>query len=210
MRGDFDDVPLAALFPFLAPADADSLNQTANTVDAARAGRTTADWEWVLEPVAFAGSQPGMPIVLGLVVIEHAAGGDQLEFLLQVVRTGPGQLVLEAAVNVACWCETDHAAHDVDNALRLPVGEAFSWPDASWAGVERPTGLLTDPQRRRPLARPGEASSPTNRDSADGHVRLYAAACVRLNADSRGCVLADPFVHGDSGFPHRRTISPSQ
>ncbi|GHG04073.1 hypothetical protein ACFFSH_40505 [Streptomyces filamentosus] len=144
MRGAFDDVPLAALFPFLTPADVDSLNQTASTVDAARAGRTTADWEWVLEHAAFADSQPGTPIVLGLVVIEHAAGGDQLEFLLQVVRTGPGQLVVDAAVNVACWCETDHATHDVD-ALRLAVGETTSLPDAFRAGAERLTGWLADP-----------------------------------------------------------------
>lgn len=57
MRGAFDDVPLTALFPLLTPADVDSLNQAASTVDAARAGRTTADWEWVLEHAAFTGTQ---------------------------------------------------------------------------------------------------------------------------------------------------------
>ncbi|MCX4804393.1 hypothetical protein ACFWWM_40330 [Streptomyces sp. NPDC058682] len=37
-----------------------------------------------------------------------------MEFLLQVVWTDPGRLAVDAAVNVACWCDTDHASHDVD------------------------------------------------------------------------------------------------
>ncbi|WP_331739762.1 hypothetical protein OG613_44465 (plasmid) [Streptomyces sp. NBC_00015] len=144
MRGAFDAVPLTVLFPLLTPADVGSLNQAAGTVDAARAGRTTADWEWVLEQAAFPGTQLGRPIVLGLDVIEHAEGGDQLEFLLQVVWTDPGQLAVDAAVNVACWCESDHATHDVD-ALRLVVGEETSLSDAFRAGAERLTGWLADP-----------------------------------------------------------------
>ncbi|WP_327187971.1 hypothetical protein [Streptomyces sp. NBC_01334] len=144
MRGAFDAVPLTALFPLLTLADVDSLNQATGTVDAARAGRTTADWEWVLEHAAFPGTQLGTPIVLGLDVIEHAEGGDQLEFLLQVVWTDPGQLAVDAAVNVACWCESDHATHDVD-ALRLVVGEETSLSDAFRAGAERLTGWLADP-----------------------------------------------------------------
>ncbi|MFF5505812.1 hypothetical protein [Streptomyces roseolus] len=82
MRGAFSDVPLTALFPLLTPAEVDSLNQTAGMVDAARTGRSTTEWEWALGHAASAGTQPGTPIVLGLDVIEHAAEGDQLEFLL--------------------------------------------------------------------------------------------------------------------------------
>ncbi|MFK4069902.1 hypothetical protein [Streptomyces sp. NPDC029674] len=82
--------------------------------------------------------------MLGLDVIEHAEGGDQMEFLLQVVWTDLGQLAVDAAVNVACWCETDHASHDVD-ALRIVVGEEASLPDAFRAGAERLTGWLADP-----------------------------------------------------------------
>ncbi|MEU9858039.1 hypothetical protein [Streptomyces sp. NPDC047974] len=145
MRGAFHDVPLPALFPFLSPADEDSLNPTAGMVDAIRAGRAMADWEWGLGHVVFAGAQLGTPVVLGLDVIEHTAEGDQLEFLLQVVNPAPGQLAVDAAVNVACWCETEHATHDVD-ALRLVVGEEISLPDAFRAGAERLTGWLADPQ----------------------------------------------------------------
>jgi hypothetical protein len=144
MRSAFGDVPLTALFSLLSPADADSLNQVAGTVDAARAGRETADWEWALEHAAFPGTQRGTPIVLGLDVIEHAEEGDQLEFLLQVVWTDPGRLAVDAAVNVACWCDTDHATHDVD-ALRLVVGGETSLPEAFRAGAELLTGWLADP-----------------------------------------------------------------
>jgi hypothetical protein len=47
-------------------------------------------------------------------------------------------------VNVACWCETDHATHDVE-ALRLVVGEETSLPKAFRAGAEHLTGWLADP-----------------------------------------------------------------
>ncbi|MEU4039882.1 hypothetical protein [Streptomyces collinus] len=143
MRGAFDDAPLTTLFPLLTPAEAASLHRAAGTVDAARARRTAADWEWALEHAAFPGTPLGTPIVLGLDVIEHAEGGDQLEFLLQVVWTDRGHLAVDTAVNVACWCETDHATHDVD-ALRLVIDET-SLSDAFRAGAERLTGWLADP-----------------------------------------------------------------
>ncbi|MFF0435626.1 hypothetical protein ACFYU9_25860 [Streptomyces sp. NPDC004327] len=144
MRGAFDNVPLTVLFPLLTPADADSLHEAAGMVDTARAGRATAEWEWVLEHAVFPGMQPGTPVVLGLDVMEHSGGGDQLEFLLQVVWIDPGHLAVDAAVNVACWCETDHATHDVD-ALRLVVGEKTSLPGAFRVGAERLVGWLADP-----------------------------------------------------------------
>ncbi|MFC9343602.1 hypothetical protein ACFT0G_31175 [Streptomyces sp. NPDC057020] len=128
----------------LSPADVDSLNQAACTVDAARVSRDTADWEWFLDHAVFPGPQQGTPIIFGLEVIEHADGGDQLEFLLHVVWTDLGRLAVDAAVHVACWCDTDHASHDID-VLSLAVGEETSLPEAFCAGAERLTGWLADP-----------------------------------------------------------------
>ncbi|MFD8207003.1 hypothetical protein ACFV2S_11440 [Streptomyces sp. NPDC059695] len=136
---------MTTLFPRLSPADVESLEQTARAVDATRAHGDKAEWEWALRHVVFPGTQPWTPIVLGLDGIEHADGGDQLEFLLQVVWTDFGQLAVDAAVNVACWCDTDHASHDVD-ALRLVVGEETSLPRSFQAGAERLIGWLTDPR----------------------------------------------------------------
>ncbi|MEU6245512.1 hypothetical protein [Streptomyces sp. NPDC047024] len=144
MRGSFGDIPMSTLLPLLSPADVDSWNQAADTVDAARGGRDTADWEWFPEHAAFSRTQDGTPIILGLDVIEHAERGDHLEFLLQVVWTELGRLAVDTAVNVACWCETDHATHDVD-ALRLVVDEETSPPEAFHAGAERLTGWLAAP-----------------------------------------------------------------
>ncbi|MEV7237241.1 hypothetical protein AB0N06_25735 [Streptomyces sp. NPDC051020] len=123
----------------------DFLKQAVRAVDAARVDGDRAEWEWALDHVVFPGPQPWTPVILGLDVIEHAGGGDQLEFLLQVVWTDRGQLAVDAAVNVACWCETDHATHDVD-ALRLVVGEEASLPQAVEAGAERLTRWLADPR----------------------------------------------------------------
>ncbi len=144
-RSAFNGVPLTTLFPLLSSADVESLKHSARTIDAARADGEGAEWEWALQHAVFPGTQPWTPIVLGLNVIEHAAEGDQLEFLLQVVWTDLGQLAVDAAVNVACWCDTDHATHDVD-ARRLVVGEENSLPGAFQAGAERLIGWLADPR----------------------------------------------------------------
>lgn len=144
-RGAFVDVPLTTLFPFLPPAEADSLRHKAPAVDATRVGEDGTEWHWALQHAVSPGTQPWTPIILGLDVIEHAAVGDQLEFQLQVVWTDLGQLAVDAAVNVACWCYTDHATHDVD-ALKLVVGEENSLPDAFQLGAERVIGWITDPR----------------------------------------------------------------
>ncbi|MGW0926802.1 hypothetical protein ACWD3J_48755 [Streptomyces sp. NPDC002755] len=91
----------------------------------------------------FPGPQPWTtPIELGLDVIDIAGGGDQLEFL---VGTECGRLAVDAAVSVACWCDTNHASHGVD-ALRLVVGEETSVPRAFQTGAERLIGWLNDPR----------------------------------------------------------------
>jgi hypothetical protein len=144
-RGAVEDVPLTTLFPFLSPPDVESLRHAARAVNAARVDGDGAEWEWALQHAVFPGTQPWTPIIFGLDVIEHAAGADQLEFQLEVVWTDRGQLAVEAAVNVSCWCDTDHATHDVDG-LRLVVGEENSLPGAFQTGAERVIGWLTDPR----------------------------------------------------------------
>lgn len=144
MRGSFGSVPLTTLFPLLSRADVDSMIQAAGVVDAARVGRDTAEWEWFLEHAVFPGPRLGTPTVLGLDVIEQAETGDQLEFLLHVVWTDLGRLAVDTAVNVPCWCDTDHATHDVDSH-RLAVGEETSLPEAFRTSTELLTRWLADP-----------------------------------------------------------------
>lgn len=145
MRGSFDDIPVTTLFPLLSHADVDVWRQAARTLDAARCGEDATDWEWFPEHAAFSPTQERTPIILGLDVIGNAEQGDQLEFLLQVAWTDLGQLAVEVMVNVACWCETDHATHDVDT-LRVVVGEETSLPEAFCVGARRLTSWLADPR----------------------------------------------------------------
>ncbi|MFK0222850.1 hypothetical protein ACIQWN_32240, partial [Streptomyces vinaceus] len=84
-RGAFDDVPLTRLIAGLSADRVESLKDTARAVDAARVNGSGAEWEWALDHAVFPGPQSWTPVILGLDVIEHAGGGDQLEFLLQVV-----------------------------------------------------------------------------------------------------------------------------
>ncbi|MFJ9420277.1 hypothetical protein ACIRPT_39925 [Streptomyces sp. NPDC101227] len=144
-RGAFDDVPLTTLIPGLSTAGVESLKDTARAIDAARVNGSGAKWEWALGHAVFPGPQSWTPVILGLDIIEHADRGDQLEFLHQVVWTDQGQLAVEAAVNVACGCDTDHATHDVD-ALSLAVGDVTSLPLAFRAGAKRLIGWLADPR----------------------------------------------------------------
>ena len=144
-RGTFDNVPLTTLFPALSPTDVQSLQHAARAVDGARARGDRTEWEWALQHVVFRGPEPGTPIILGLNVIEHADGTDQQEFLLQVVWTEQGQLAVDAAVNVACWCNTEHATHDID-AVRVVVDDETSLVSAFRAGTDRLTGWLADPR----------------------------------------------------------------
>ncbi|WP_051809313.1 hypothetical protein [Streptomyces sp. NRRL S-378] len=144
-RGAFDDIPLTTLFPGLSPAGVESLKDGARAVDAARVNEAGAEWEWALEHAVFPEPQPGTPIILGLDVIEHADGSDQMEFLLQAVWTDLGQLAVDAAVNVACWCETDHATHDVE-VFSHDIADLALLPQAFRAGAERLIGWLADPR----------------------------------------------------------------
>lgn len=144
-RGPFDCVPLNTLFRLLAAADENLLRLTARTIDAARSADDSPAWEWAPHHAVFPGSQPWTNVILGMQVIKNAASGDGLEFHLDVEWTNDGQLAVAAAVDVACWCDTDHATHDVD-ALRLAVGEEASLPQAFAACAEQLLGWLNNPQ----------------------------------------------------------------
>ncbi|MFF2775555.1 hypothetical protein ACFVU3_11655 [Streptomyces sp. NPDC058052] len=139
-RGGADAVPLTALFPSasLSPADVDTWNRAARTVDAADGGQEAAAWEWFPEHAAFPAARTGTgtPIVLGRTVVVPGDRGDHLEFPLHVVWTDQGRLAVDTAVNVACWCASDHATHDVD-AVRIVVGEDVPLLDAFRAGAAR-------------------------------------------------------------------------
>ncbi|MFQ6148513.1 hypothetical protein ACLMNJ_36565 [Streptomyces seoulensis] len=144
-RGAFDEVPLTDLIPGLSPAGVEALMDAARAVDAVRVNEVGAEWEWAPDHAVFPGPQSGTPIIVGLDVIEHADGGDQLEFLLQVVWTDLGQLAVDAAVNVACWCDTDHTSHDVDG-FSIAVADLTLLAKAFREGAEHLIGWLADPR----------------------------------------------------------------
>ncbi|MFF9978106.1 hypothetical protein [Streptomyces erythrochromogenes] len=84
--------------------------------------------------------------------------------------TDSGRLAVDAAVNVACWCHTDHATHDVD-AFSLAVADSASLPRAFRSGVERLIGWLAYPHDANywraeaglPARRPCEEAGGTRR-----------------------------------------------
>ncbi|MET8294124.1 hypothetical protein [Streptomyces sp. NPDC005180] len=144
-RGLIEDVPLSAIFPQASAADLEAVQRAARGVDAARAWEERPEWEWALRHAVFPGVGPATPVVFGADVVARSGRGDQLEFLLQVLWTAEGRLAVSAAVSVACWCESDHATHEVD-AIELVAGTSISLGRAFEAGAERLLGWLADPR----------------------------------------------------------------
>jgi hypothetical protein len=144
-RGSLDAVPLSTLFPRLSAADVESLRCSALVVDAARVREAEPTWLWEPSHSVFPGAGPGAAVLLLAEITEQAERGDQLEFLLGVAWTDQAELSVSAAVNVACWCDTDHATHDVD-ALRLIINGETSLGQAFRAGADRLVGWLADPR----------------------------------------------------------------
>jgi hypothetical protein len=122
-RDVFKDVPLAALFPQLPTAEVESLQCSARRVDAARVRDSVPEWQWAPTHAVFPGPGPGSAVILLAETNEHADSSDHLAFHLDVFWTDEGRLSVSAAVNVACWCETDHATHYVDDLTLLVKGD---------------------------------------------------------------------------------------
>lgn len=62
-------------------------------------------------------------VALATVLERPAAEGDLLEYAVEVWHDGEGALLVTAAVEVACRCETDHEAHPVAETTRTATTE---------------------------------------------------------------------------------------
>ncbi|GGL84200.1 hypothetical protein GCM10010095_81200 [Streptomyces anthocyanicus] len=123
----------------------------------------------------------GTPITVGLAVAEHAEKRDQLEFLLQVMWTDLGQF----AVDMACWCQTNHATHDVD-ALTLVVNDETSLPEAFWAAATRLTSWLAEPHDADYWrAKEGLPSRWTCRPTNAGQAKAHLLEHIHVNTDNQ-------------------------
>ncbi|WP_327434509.1 hypothetical protein [Streptomyces sp. NBC_01236] len=144
-RGPWDAVPLSALFPQLSASEVEVLRRAARAIDEARVGEPEPAWLWASHHAAFPGPGPGIAVILLADIVGPAGPGDQLEFLLDVSWTDQGELSVSAAVNVACWCDVDHATHDAD-ALHVVIGGETSLSQAFQAGADRLVDWLADPR----------------------------------------------------------------
>lgn len=144
-RGAVADIPLTTLFPYLSAIEGESLKQAARAVDAVRADGAAGGWEWMTGLAVSPGPQPWTSLVFGADVVAQTGEGDGLEYLLYVVWTGSGKLAIDAAVNVACWCDTDHATHDAES-LRMVIDDETSLHHAFEVGAERLVRWLADPR----------------------------------------------------------------
>lgn len=116
-RGTLPSVPLALLFPETPVADLELIRAAGAGLDRARSGFGTT-WEWAPRHATFPDPPvAGIPGILLVATVVESAGSDWLEFDLDVQWTRQGRLQVVAAVNVACWCATNHNTHYVDKLV---------------------------------------------------------------------------------------------
>jgi hypothetical protein len=132
-KGRFEEVPLAELFPDATPDDFDRMRAVAARVDAVRPDAPLWDWrvDHAHRPVGVSGY---FGILLTSVVLDSEAS-DWHELFLEIEWQPNGQRRAWAAVNIACWCETDHGTH-----YPVEVAEEITGDAALGAALERVVG----------------------------------------------------------------------
>ena len=139
--GPLAEVPLPSLFPHATNDDLDRIRRAATAFDRARL-EYGITWEWALQHATFSETPTtGIPEILLAVITVDSQDSDWLEFDLDVEWTPHGLLRVVAAVSVACWCDTDHNTHYVDQVTltidqETRLGEAFETASRqmiSWA-----------------------------------------------------------------------------
>lgn len=136
-RAAFENVALSVIFPQLAPAGIEAVRGAARAADAVRVQESAPRWERAPDLRQPSGLQSGSSVLLLADVVVHADRVDQTEFRLQALRTDQRQIAVNAAVNVACSCETDHATHDVDIDRTVPLAEARRSGACNWSAAKR-------------------------------------------------------------------------
>ncbi|MFF5084967.1 hypothetical protein ACFY36_48670 [Actinoplanes sp. NPDC000266] len=95
-------------------------------------------WHWYPDHLdAFLGTLVRITITL------YNTRDDWLELALSVTGGEGGHLAVEAAVEVACWCDDDHNAHRVRDLSR-EVDDDYELADAFAAGAKMLTAVLTE------------------------------------------------------------------
>ncbi|MCP2337939.1 hypothetical protein [Actinomadura rupiterrae] len=145
-RGPFAEVPLRLLFADAAERDFEEMRRAADALDVV-APAPAITWEWFPDHVPYPGAAPGVihEILLATVVMKAEDLSDWHEFGISVEWTVGGGLAVVVTVNLACYCETDHGTHNVDE-FRLGVGRDTPHGEAFEAACRQMAVLLQAPR----------------------------------------------------------------
>jgi hypothetical protein len=88
-----------------------SCKEAVRTVDGARAGGETADWEWALQHAVFPGTQPGTPIIRGLDLVDHASHDVDALRLVVCEETPSPEAFRAGAERMTGWLADPHDAN---------------------------------------------------------------------------------------------------
>ncbi|SNY53808.1 hypothetical protein [Paractinoplanes atraurantiacus] len=95
-------------------------------------------WHWYPEPL-----DASQRILVRVTITLYNTRDDWLELTLYLAGREDGHLVVESAVEVACWCEENHNMHPVRDFGR-DVEDDFELADAFAAGAKMLTAVLNE------------------------------------------------------------------
>ncbi|MEU5789562.1 hypothetical protein ABZ754_17750 [Micromonospora purpureochromogenes] len=111
-------VPLIEVLPERYRTAVRDLCRTADDLDSHRPPTDRGGWHWYpANAVPPSRHDRGIShLLLDTAVTVHDAGVDWLELTLDIAWSPASNLVVSAAVEVACWCAQDHNMHPVREA----------------------------------------------------------------------------------------------
>jgi hypothetical protein len=136
-----NQVPLSDVLPRDHAAAAGQLSRLAHKLEAHPMAAERIQWHWYPEH----NTKPAMPtgrgyhLLVDTTITLFNQGHDWLELTLDVAWRP--ELTVNAAVEVACWCPTDHNMHQVRES-RWPATGTEELAEAFAAGITMLTGVL--------------------------------------------------------------------
>lgn len=133
-----DHVPLSDVLPSDYVAAMDELQRLARTLDLHRAAADRIGWWWYPEHRR-PPSGDAYVLLFDTTITLFNSGHDWLELTLDVAWRP--ELTVNAAVEVACWCQQDHGMHQV-RSERLPVANSHDLAESFAGGIAILTNVL--------------------------------------------------------------------
>ena len=138
-------VPLSELLPERYLAVVPSLRRSADDLDRHRPANEPGVWNWLPAKTFLPelNDQPSSDLLIYTAILPYDTGVDWLELALDIAWDVSPRLVVNTAVEVACWCSPDHNVHPISQA-KWRVATASELAEVFAAATTLMKGWLRD------------------------------------------------------------------